>query len=488
MSELHLSPENADVESVPLIVDLDGTLIFTDMLHESAVSVVKNNPLRIFAVLFYLLQGKAVLKAYLAKFFDFSVEALPYNQPLIEWLKKQQLLGRKLILCTATDEHIAKRIAEHVGFFDEVIASNGMRNLAGKNKEQVLVETFGVRGFDYAGNSTADLKVWKSARKAIVVNASDRLLQQAAKNNNIAEQFPSVKKTPVIWLKTVRVHQWLKNLLLFVPVLAAHQLAEQHIWLTLLFAFMAFSLTASSVYILNDIMDLESDRLHPRKCRRPFASGKIEIWKGVLLAPLLLVVGMAAGVYVGMHFLGWLIVYFAITCAYSWGLKKLPLIDCITLTILYTLRVIAGGAAVGISLSFWLLAFSVFLFLSLAFVKRYAELEVQILNGKNVVHGRGYLTSDASLIQTLGVTSGYASVLVLALYLNSDAVLRLYSFPEAVWGAVVVMLFWVSWVWMQAHRGLMHDDPLVFAVKDKVSLFAGFVFALVLMIGTVGMP
>jgi 4-hydroxybenzoate polyprenyltransferase/phosphoserine phosphatase len=487
MSEFNFHAEKS-TKSVPLIVDLDGTLIFTDMLHESAVSVVRGNPLRIFAVLFYLLQGKAALKAYLAKFFDFSAEALPYNKPLIEWLKNQQLQDRKLVLCTATDVRIANDIAQHVAIFDDVIASDGVRNLAGKNKEQVLVETFGMRGFDYAGNSTADLTVWRSARKAIVVNASGSLVKQAKQNNNVAEEFPSIKKSPLIWFKTVRVHQWLKNLLLFVPVLAAHQLSAQNVWLTLLFAFIAFSLTASSVYILNDIMDLENDRLHPRKCRRPFASGKIEIWKGVLIAPLLLIVGIAAGAYVGMHFLAWLIFYFLLTCAYSWGLKKLPLIDCITLTILYTLRVIAGGAALGISLSFWLLAFSVFLFLSLAFVKRYAELELQILNGKDVVHGRGYLTSDASLIQTLGIASGYASVLVLALYLNSDAVLRLYSFPEAVWGAVVVMLFWVSWVWMQAHRGLMHDDPLVFAVKDKVSLFAGFVFALVLMIGAVGIP
>jgi 4-hydroxybenzoate polyprenyltransferase len=189
---------------------------------------------------------------------------------------------------------------------------------------------------------------------------------------------------------------------------------------------------------------------------------------------------------VGPLFLNWLLFYFVLTCAYSLGLKRLVLLDCLALAMLYTIRIIAGAAAAGLPLSFWLLAFSVFLFLSLAFVKRYAELEVQILQGRHKTHGRGYTTSDAPLVQTLGVTSGYAAVLVLALYLNSDAVVKLYRTPEVVWGAVPVMLFWVSWMWMQAHRGNMHDDPLVFALKDRASLFAGLVFAIVLAIGARG--
>jgi 4-hydroxybenzoate polyprenyltransferase len=191
---------------------------------------------------------------------------------------------------------------------------------------------------------------------------------------------------------------------------------------------------------------------------------------------------------VGGTFLPWLIFYFVLTCAYSWGLKRLVLVDCLTLAMLYTLRIVAGAAAANMSLSFWLLAFSVFLFLSLAFVKRYAELQVQVLHKKHKVHGRGYYTADAPLIQILGITSGYAAVLVLALYLNSDAVVKLYRTPECVWGTVPVMLFWVSWMWLQAHRGEMHDDPLVYAIKDKASLLAGVVFAVVLVIGAVGWP
>jgi 4-hydroxybenzoate polyprenyltransferase len=248
----------------------------------------------------------------------------------------------------------------------------------------------------------------------------------------------------------------------------------------------AFSLCASSVYLANDLLDLESDRLHPRKRARPFASGALPVWIGVVLAPALVVCSLLIAGQVGPSFQTWLLVYFVLTCLYSWLLKRLILIDCLTLAMLYTLRVLAGAAAVGLELSFWLLAFSVFLFLSLAFVKRYAELELQRASGRTKLHGRGYHTDDASLIQTMGITAGQASVLVLALYLNSEAVTRLYKSPELIWGAVPIMLFWVHWMWMQAHRGQMHDDPLVFAVKDRASLAAGVAVGLFLAVGTLG--
>jgi len=265
-------------------------------------------------------------------------------------------------------------------------------------------------------------------------------------------------------------------------------LGDLDAWLALLLAFVAFSLCASTVYIANDLLDLESDRQHPRKCKRPFASGVVPVWMGVALAPFLLLASLGLASLVGGPFLAWLIVYFVLTCAYSFGLKRLILVDCLTLAVLYTLRIIAGAAAADHLLSFWLLAFSVFLFLSLAFVKRYAELQVQMQTGKTKVHGRGYFTTDAPLVQMLGVTSGYASAVVLALYLNSDVVRQLYVTPEAVWGAVPVMLFWVSWIWMKAHRGEMHDDPLVFAVKDPASLLAGAAFGVALLLGSVALP
>lgn len=472
----------------PLVVDLDGTLIRTDMLHESALRVLRDSPVNTLRIPYWLSQGKAVLKKNLGACTDFDPSCLPYNQDLLDWLKQQREQGRSLVLCTASDTCIATAIAEHLGIFDEVMASDGTINLAGTFKAEMLEQRYGRAGFDYVGNSRADLAVWQVARRAVVVNASADLAEKAAAVCEVEQVFPSLALNFTAWRRVLRVHQWLKNLLLFVPLFAAHQLTSLDTWLALTLAFFSFSLCASSVYIVNDLLDLESDRQHPRKCNRPFASGLVPAWMGVVLAPLLLLCSLVLAQYVGGTFLPWLIFYFVLTCAYSWGLKRLILVDCLTLAMLYTLRIVAGAAAAGMVLSFWLLAFSVFLFLSLAFVKRYAELQVQILNAKEKVHGRGYYTSDAPLVQMLGITSGYTAVLVLALYLNSDAVVLLYRTPELVWGAVPVMLFWVSWIWMRAHRGEMHDDPLIFAVKDKASLLAGAAFAAVLAIGTVGWP
>ncbi|WP_374089068.1 UbiA family prenyltransferase [Methylomicrobium lacus] len=472
----------------PLVVDLDGTLIRTDMLHESALKVLRDGPCNILRIPFWLARGKAALKRRLADRTLFDPASLPYNHELLDWLKQQRTQGRKLILCTASDLSIATAISDHLGVFDEVMASNGINNLAGKHKAEALEQRFGPAGFDYAGNSRADLPVWQSARRAIIVNASTDLIQKAKAFCEVEQIFPSPSINLNSLRRVLRAHQWLKNLLLFVPLFAAHQFTNLGAWPALILAFFSFSLCASSVYIVNDLLDLESDRLHPRKCNRPFASGVVPVWMGVALAPLLLLVSLGLGQQAGGTFLPWLEFYFVLTCAYSFGLKRLILLDCLTLAMLYTLRIISGASAAGLGLSYWLLAFSVFMFLSLAFVKRYAELEVQLLNGKQQAHGRGYYTSDAPLVQTLGITSGYAAVLVLALYLNSEAVVKLYRTPECIWGAVPVMLFWISWMWMQAHRGNMHDDPLVFAVKDKASLLSGIAFAGVLAIGTMGWP
>lgn len=472
----------------PLVVDLDGTLIRTDMLHEYALMALRDNPLVALRIPYWLLRGKAVLKRHLTNYTDFDPSLLPYNQELLDWLKQQRDQGRKLVLCTASDLSIATAISEHLGIFDEVMASDGVTNLAGKNKNVALAQRFGRAGFDYAGNSRADLEVWQCARRAIVVNASTELAKKVGVHCQVERVFPPPALGFTVWCRVLRVHQWMKNLLLFGPLLAAHQIANLETWLVLILAFFSFSLCASSVYTANDLLDLESDRQHPRKCNRPFASGLVPVWVGVVLSPLLLLGSLALARLVGGTFFPWLVFYFALACAYSWGLKRLMLVDCLTLAMLYTLRIVAGAAAAGITLSFWLLAFSVFLFLSLAFIKRYAELQVLLVNAKQKVHGRGYYTLDAPLIQMMGITSGYSAVLVLALYLNSDTVVHLYRAPEFVWGAVPVMLFWVSWMWMQAHRGEMHDDPLIFAIKDKASLLAGGVFAAVLAIGAVGWP
>jgi 4-hydroxybenzoate polyprenyltransferase len=470
----------------PLAVDLDGTLILTDTLHESALIFFRDSPFLTFKLLFWIVGGKANLKKQLAGYVQIAPETLPYNIAFLDFLKKEHGNGRQLILCTAADRSIADSVARHIGLFNEVLASNGDTNLAANNKAAVLISRFGKGGFDYAGNSSADFVVWEAADGVVVVNASPSVYSTTVKRFNVGSTFPRVPSGVGVWLKVLRVHQWLKNLLLFLPLVAAHEIGNMNALLSLILAFFAFNLCASTVYIANDLLDLESDRRHPRKRMRPFASGAVPIWKGVALAPVLLATSFTLAFQVGWVFLGWLLTYFIVTCLYSFSLKKLILIDCLTLAMLYTFRILAGAATVGQVLSFWLLAFSVFLFLSLAFVKRYAELEVQRLNGSVKAHGRGYHTDDGSLIQNMGITSGLVSVLVLALYLNSDAVTRLYQTPEVIWSAVPVMLFWIQWMWMQAHRGNMHDDPVVFAVKDRVSLVAALLVGVILLAGAVG--
>lgn len=483
----HRADDGRLLGSPPLVVDLDGTLVRGDLLIESALRALRERPFDVLRMPRWLAQGKAALKRRLAERTGFDPASLPYHRELVDWLQGQRRQGRRLVLCTAADHSIAAAVADHLGIFDEVIASDGRRNLSGASKAALLERRFGGGGFDYAGNAPVDLAVWQRARRAVLVNANRRLAGAAARCCEIEQVFPpGSRPSPVTLLRMLRVHQWLKNLLLFVPVLAAHQFTDVGVWYRLLLAFCAFNLCASSVYIGNDLLDLDSDRQHPRKAGRPFAAGMVPPWVGLALGPVLLAASVALGSLVGGAFLAVLAAYFALTSAYSLGLKRLPLVDCLTLAVLYMLRVVAGAAAAGMSLSFWLLAFSVFLFLSLAFVKRYAELRMLSLDGKDRAHGRGYATADAPLLQIQGMASGYVAVLVLALYLDSEAVLRLYRNPEFVWGAVLAVLFWINWIWLAAHRGRMHDDPLVFAVKDRTSLAAGVIAAAFMAFGTMG--
>jgi phosphoserine phosphatase len=326
--------------ALPLIVDLDGTLINTDMLHESALKLFSKNPLSTLKIPFWLLKGKVVLKEKLANSrTQIDPSILPYNQKLLIWLQQQKQTGRKLILCTATHLHFATIIAKHLDLFDEVIATS-VTNLSGVNKAKLLEQRFGHTGFDYVGNSKADLAVWKHARKAIVVNASPHVLKKARQYCAIEEIFLSPKPKLIIYRKVLRIHQWLKNSLLLIPILAAHQLTNFEAWLNLFIAFFSFSLCASAVYITNDLLDLESDRNHPRKCKRPFASGIVPAWKGLILGPSLLLLSLGGALFVNHLFFSCLLFYFVLTCAYSWRLKRLILVDCLTLATLYTLRIV----------------------------------------------------------------------------------------------------------------------------------------------------
>ncbi|MDA9634163.1 UbiA family prenyltransferase [Pseudomonadota bacterium] len=469
-----------------MAVDLDGTVTLTDTLHESVLVLVRNQPFFLFLLPFWLLNGLAFLKLKVAENSFLDITTLPYNLPFIDWLREQKAKGKKIVLCTAANEVVAQAVSKHLGLFDDVIASNANINLKSTNKRNALEERFGDKGYDYAGNSSADIEVWAGASSAIVVNASGAVQKQALQVSYVSHIFASENIKFSDCFRALRVHQWLKNLLLFVPLFAAHQLENLQSLSALLIAFLSFSLCASSVYITNDLLDLESDRGHPRKRYRPFASAKLPITIGVAIAPLLIGASIALGAMVGKEFLVVLMIYLILTASYSLVLKRMVLVDCLTLATLYTIRIIAGAAAVSLSLSFWLLAFSVFIFLSLALVKRYAELIVQLQEGKSVAHGRGYTVSDAPLLQTLGVSSGYISALVIALYMRSEDVVSLYAQPIAIWFVLPILLFWVSWVWLKAARGKMHDDPIVFAVKDKASLLVAALTGVVFVYAATG--
>lgn len=469
-----------------IAVDLDGTVTWTDTLHESVLVLVRNKPFILFMIPFWFIKGIAHVKSKVSEHCMLDVTTIPYNLILIDWLKEQKSKGKKIVLCTAANERVAQAIAKHLNLFDDVIASDANTNLKSVKKRKLLEERFGNKGYDYAGNSSADIKVWAGASHAIIVNASKAVQTKASQVASVSLNIPSKKVGISDWLRALRLHQWLKNLLLFVPLLAAHQISIQSLT-TLIIAFISFNLCASSVYITNDLFDLESDRNHPRKKYRPFASVCLPIAFGAAIVPLLIGASVALGTFVGNSFLVILLLYLLITVAYSLVLKRIVLVDCLTLATLYTIRIIAGAAAVSLSLSFWLLTFSVFIFLSLALVKRFAELMVRTQEGKSNSHGRGYIVSDAPLLQMLGISSGYISSLVIALYVRSEDVISLYSKPIVIWLVVPILLFWISWVWLKATRGEMNDDPIVFAVKDKASLLVALITTIIFIYAATGM-
>jgi 4-hydroxybenzoate polyprenyltransferase len=458
--------------SVPVCVDLDGTLIRSDMLFESALLLIKRNPFYVFRMVVWLLSGKAALKAQIASRVKLNPAALPYHREFLEWLKGQREAGRRLWLVTATHTTLAQPIAAHLGLFDGVIATEEGTNLAGTAKAAKLVERFGDRGFDYCGNERRDLHIWQRSNGAIVVGGPS-LARAAADTTSVLGTFPAGGSLLRAAIRALRPHQWTKNGLIVVPLLAAHTDRNVDSLMAVVLAVIAFCLCASSVYILNDLLDLEADRAHARKHKRPFASGDLPIVVGLVMCPLLLVVAVLIALTLPQKFQLVFATYYVLTCAYSFGLKGKVIIDAIALAGLYTLRVIAGAAAADVPLSFWLLLFSVFLFLSLAFVKRYAELDSLRRQKRLRAAGRGYHVEDLAVLQSLGASAGYLSVLVLALYINSPEVTALYERPKMIWPLCVLILYWISRVWMKAQRGEMHDDPVVFALKDKISLAIG---------------
>lgn len=465
----------------PLVVDLDGTLIRSDLLIESFMLLIKQNPFNLFFVLLWLLKGKATLKAEIARRVDIPVELLPFNQELITWLKTEKARGRTLILATASHQRYAHSVAAHLGIFDDVLASDESRNLSGPAKRGALTERYGEKQYAYAGNAPVDLKVWTHCSSAVVV-AGSGLAGQAERLCPVEKQFAPPKAGLKVILKALRVHQWVKNALIFVPLLTSHMLTNPNGLLHGILAFFAFSFCASSVYFLNDLLDLNDDRRHATKRNRPFAAGTLSLMSGIIGTPILLMLSAALCWFLPLGFVAVLGIYYVMTVAYSFKLKRVVMVDVITLAALYTIRIVAGAVAVSVTLSFWLLSFSVFVFLSLAIVKRYTELMKLKEKSARKILGRGYQVEDLELLSSLGGSAGYISVLVLALYINSGDVRGLYSHPQLMWPACMVMLYWVSRIWIIAHRGGMDDDPIVFALKDKSSIVCGALIGLFMML------
>lgn len=474
------TPAATDIADVPLVVDIDGTLVHSDLLVESAFVLAKSSPQSLIRLPAWLRAGRATLKAEIAQRADLGIEELPYNRALITYLEEEKAKGRRLILATAANEKYAQQIAAHLQLFDAVLASDARTNLSGEDKLAAIRGEVGEAPFDYAADHEIDHVIWRHARKAVLVNASEKLERSANQNYDVGASFPLEKSDWRIWTKALRVHQWAKNALIFVPLLAAHEYADFAMIMAAVLAFVAYSLLASSVYVLNDLVDLGDDRQHPRKRERPFASGRIPILHGVIAIPVLLAAAIVIAAFLPPFFWAVLLGYYLLTLAYSLGLKQLALIDVLTLAALYTLRIIAGGAATGIPLSFWLLALSMSIFLSLAMAKRCTELLVMAEHSGNAPLGRGYIASDLPPLRSLGTAAGYTAVVILALYINSPDITDHYAHPARIWLLCPVVLYWISRIWLKTLRGQMHDDPIVFAAKDTGSRICVLVGALIM--------
>ncbi len=456
----------------PLCVSLDGALVSADSLCEAALLAVKRTPWLLLLAPFWLLRGTTYLRQRLAAHAVPDAALLPYREKVVQFLRGEKAAGRMLILL-ADDERVAQSVADHLGLFDRIIADHGRPLGNGLTKLAAIRQRLGRRGFAYVGHSSADLAVWEAAAEAYLAAPSRGLVEQA---RNVCA--PLVLDDPTgrastlrSAVKALRPHQWVKNLLVFVPLFLAHQTDQLSKTGAALLAFAAFCCCASAIYVLNDLLDIETDRRHATKRRRPFAAGQLSPGVGLALSPALCLLGFGiAGQFVSIRFCGLLAVYVLLTTAYSLFLKKQPVIDVLLLAGLYTFRILAGAVAVDVPLSPWLSAFSMFFFFSLALGKRYVELSRRGASQGEDLPGRGYRREDLSLLESMGPTSGYMAVLVLCLYIESESVKAMYERPWLLWLACPMLLYWITRFWLLARRRQVADDPVVFALRDRASL------------------
>lgn len=471
------SPPDQDDRDIALVVDLDGTLCKTDTLHEGLLHLAASSPTALLKLPGWLREGRAGLKARLADHGILDPASLPLNEAVIEMVRLARQAGRKTALVSAADHRQVTAVAEATGLFDEAYGTAEGQNLKGSAKAAFLTDHFGAKGFDYVGDALADLPVWAAAREAITVGAGQRLRRAAEAANSKTRHIAPPDSRGRAMLRAMRPHQWSKNVLLFLPVLAAHNLSGI---LPVFLGFLAFCLTASAVYVVNDLLDLSADRAHPRKCRRPFAAGDLSAATGLGLATVLLIGALFFGLLTGNPtFIGVLGLYLGTTFIYSLWLKRKLIVDVLMLAGLYTIRIIAGGTAAAINLSPWMLGFSMFLFLALAAVKRQAELTDLVKTGRESV-GRAYEVDDLPILRGIALAAAQATILILALYISSDSVRDLYAFPSLLWLICPLLLYWVLRMVMKTHRGQMTDDPIVFAATDRISLA---IFLLCVLLG-----
>lgn len=482
MPQVLTQPDSQATELKPLCVDLDGTLVKSDTLVDSLLVLTRSRPLLLLRLPERLLHGKAAFKAFVTTHVELDVAHLPYNRTLLRFLHREHSRGRELYLTTGADLRLAERVASHLGIFEGVLGSDGATNLTGSAKLATLQSHFGEKGFAYVGNGNADLPLLAHASEKMVANPSPSLRSHMRKLASApAHVFEERSNLVRSLFNALRTHQWAKNLLIFLPPLLAHDRSLSILGKSLL-AFVCFCCTASATYVINDLLDIEADRRNTKKRTRPFASGDLSPSTGLIASVILLCAGFAAAQMLPFDFLLWLAFYAVTTLFYSMYLKRVALVDVIVLSGLYTLRLLAGGAATGTPISHWLAGFAIFLFLSLAIVKRFAELENVRLSGTQLKNGRGYLMSDIEQVRSFGTASAFAAVVVFANYISSQDVVKLYHHPPYLWLIVPLMILWLCRVWLLATRGELDEDPVAFALTDRASLAIGVVvFAIVLM-------
>ncbi|GGZ30550.1 UbiA family prenyltransferase [Asticcacaulis endophyticus] len=460
---------SAVVQAPPLVVDLDGTLVKSDLLIESAFAALGNNPASLFGMLGAYLRGKPALKSYIAERTDIDVAHLPYDGEVLALIQQARNDGREVYLASATHKKYVEAVANHLGVFTGWFASDETINLSGSKKAARLVAEFGEKGFDYIGNDAIDLKVWPQARECIAVNAPGAVRSKLKKISPNAVVLKTLPKQGKAWIKLLRVHQWAKNGLVMVPVLTSQSFSVTSITQAVA-AFFAFSLAASSIYIINDLVDIDADRQHPSKKRRPLAAGTVPILPAMIAAPILLVASLVGAYFVNPLFLAVLTGYLVLTTLYTFSLKRKLLVDVVALAGLYTIRVVGGAAAISVVVSEWLLAFSVFVFTALALIKRYTELTVRFDQDLPDPTNRNYRKADLPIVATLAAAAGFNAVTVFALYVSDDKISQLYANPKLLWLICPLLLYWLGRCLMLAHRRDMNDDPIVFALKDRNSL------------------